>query len=97
MNTNEVIKLGNIWGYDTKTTDFAGNVFDISYISPTLLTMSGGVGNHILSRLLGLNKVIQFGNVANQIVSTRDNPQRGRVYSQLGISPTIYNYGGVEK
>lgn len=42
MNTNEVIKLGNIWGYDTKTTDFAGNVFDIFYISPTLLTMSGG-------------------------------------------------------
>ena len=42
MEKNEVNKIGNIWGYNTKTTDFAGNVFDIFAISPTLTTMSGG-------------------------------------------------------
>ena len=41
-----------------------------------------------------MNKVIQVGNVANQIESSRDNPQRGRVYSTSGIAPTIYCYGG---
>lgn len=42
MLPNDVVKIGNIWGYDTKTTDFAGNVFDIHAISPVLTTMQGG-------------------------------------------------------
>ena len=42
MNPNEVCKIGNIWGYNTKATDFAGNVFDIKGISPVLTTMCGG-------------------------------------------------------
>lgn len=42
MKNNEAIKVGNIWGYNTKTTDFAGNVFDVLGMSPTLTTMSGG-------------------------------------------------------
>ena len=42
MNPNEVCKIGNIWGYNTKATDFAGNVFDTKGISPVLTTMCGG-------------------------------------------------------
>lgn len=37
-------------------------------------------------------KVIQIGNLIR--TKNRDNPQRGRVYSVYGISPTIYMYGG---
>ena len=35
------------------------------------------------------NEVNQLGSCANQIVSTRNNPNRYRIYSILGISPTI--------
>ena len=31
----------------------------------------------------------QLGNIANQITSTRENPQRERVYSTVGTAPTI--------
>ena len=40
------------------------------------------------------NHVIQLGSLANQVYSTRDNPQRQRVYDGGGISPTIYTYQG---
>lgn len=39
-------------------------------------------------------KVKQVGSIANQITSTRDNPQRYRVYDASGISPTINTCGG---
>lgn len=35
------------------------------------------------------NEVNQLGGVAHQIESTRDNPQRYRVYSIFGISPAV--------
>lgn len=35
------------------------------------------------------NEIIQLGGIANQIVSTRDNPQRYRVYDIYGIAPAL--------
>ena len=35
------------------------------------------------------NEIIQVGGIANQITSTRDNPQRYRVYDIRGIAPAI--------
>ena len=35
------------------------------------------------------NNIIQLGSIANQITSTRDNPQRYRVYDIRGIAPTL--------
>jgi hypothetical protein len=35
------------------------------------------------------NKIIQLGSIAHQIVSTRDNPQRYRVYHIEGIAPAL--------
>ena len=35
------------------------------------------------------NEVNQLGGVAHHIESTRDNPQRYRVYSMFGISPAL--------
>lgn len=40
------------------------------------------------------NKVMQLGSIANQITSTRDNPQRYRIYDIYGIAPTIYTAQG---
>lgn len=37
-----------------------------------------------------MNRVIQLGGIANQITSTRDNPQRYRVYDIKGIAPTLH-------
>lgn len=33
--------------------------------------------------------IIQLGSIANQIISTRENPQRYRVYDVRGISPAL--------
>ena len=35
------------------------------------------------------NNIIQLGSIANQITSTRDNPQRYRVYHVDGIAPAL--------
>ena len=35
------------------------------------------------------NEIIQLGGIANQIVSTRENPQRYRVYDPQGIAPAL--------
>ena len=35
------------------------------------------------------NEIKQLDSIANQINSTRDNPQRYRVYSPFGISPAL--------
>ena len=35
------------------------------------------------------NNIIQLGSIANQITSTRDNPQRYRVYHIDGIAPAL--------
>lgn len=35
------------------------------------------------------NSIIQLGSIANQITSTRDNPQRYRVYHINGIAPAL--------
>ena len=35
------------------------------------------------------NEIIQLVGIANQIVSTRDNPQRYRVYDIYGIAPAL--------
>lgn len=40
-------------------------------------------------KLTGLNEIYQVGSIANQIESTRDNPQRYRVYLPCGISPAL--------
>lgn len=37
-------------------------------------------------------KVIQIANLTQD--AARDNPQRRRVYSTNGLSPTIYDYSG---
>ena len=36
-----------------------------------------------------LNNIIQLGSIANQITSTRENPQRYRVYHIDGIAPAL--------
>ena len=36
-----------------------------------------------------MNNVMQVGSIANQITSTRENPQRYRVYHPIGIAPTL--------
>lgn len=41
-----------------------------------------------------MDRVIQVGNILNNEVGFK-NPQRGRVYSVEGLSPTIYTFGGV--
>lgn len=38
-----------------------------------------------------MNKVIQIANLVGHKVA-RKNPNRGRVYYQGGIAPTIYNF-----
>lgn len=35
------------------------------------------------------NNIIQLGSIANQITSTRENPQRYRVYHIDGIAPAL--------
>jgi len=40
------------------------------------------------------NNIIQLGSIANQITSTRDNPQRYRVYHIDGIAPALNTAGG---
>ena len=35
------------------------------------------------------NEIIQLGGIANQIESTRENPQRYRVYDIYGIAPAL--------
>lgn len=35
------------------------------------------------------NEINQLGSIAHQIVSTRDNPQRYRVYHIDGIAPAL--------
>lgn len=35
------------------------------------------------------NDIFQVGSLAHQITSTRDNPQRYRVYLEKGISPAL--------
>ena len=40
-----------------------------------------------------MDRVIQVGNILNNEVGFK-NPQRGRVYSIEGISPTIYDFSG---
>lgn len=35
------------------------------------------------------NEIYQVGSIAHQIESTRDNPQRYRVYLPCGISPAL--------
>lgn len=35
------------------------------------------------------NEINQLGSIAHQIVSTRDNPQRYRVYHTDGIAPAL--------
>lgn len=35
------------------------------------------------------NEIYQVGSLANQITSTRDNPQRYRVYLNGGVSPAL--------
>ena len=35
------------------------------------------------------NSIIQLGSLAHQITSTRDNPQRYRVYHINGIAPAL--------
>lgn len=35
------------------------------------------------------NSIIQLGSIANQITSTRENPQRYRVYHIDGIAPAL--------
>ena len=35
------------------------------------------------------NEIIQLGGIAHQIESTRDNPQRYRVYDIYGIAPAL--------
>lgn len=35
------------------------------------------------------NEIMQVGSIANQITSTRDNPQRYRVYLVGGVSPAL--------
>lgn len=41
-----------------------------------------------------VNKVIQVGNIANQIESKRINPNRHRVYLTCGISPALCTMTG---
>ena len=36
-----------------------------------------------------MNEIYQVGSIAHQIESTRDNPQRYRVYLPCGISPAL--------
>ncbi len=36
-----------------------------------------------------MNEIIQLGGIANQITSTRENPQRYRVYDINGIAPSL--------
>lgn len=40
------------------------------------------------------NEIYQVGSLANQVISTRSNPQRKRVYLECGISPTLNTMQG---
>ena len=40
------------------------------------------------------NRVIQVGNIANHIYSTRENPNQYRVYCVEGISPNLTTANG---
>jgi hypothetical protein len=38
---------------------------------------------------MGLNEIYQVGSIAHQIESTRENPQRYRVYLHIGVCPSL--------
>lgn len=40
------------------------------------------------------NEIYQVGSLANKIVSTRENPQRKRVYLECGIFPALNTMQG---
>lgn len=82
---NELKLLGNIYG-EQFGTGYAGNVWDKNGICPTL-TCTGGVVEE--PQQSSSNRVIQIGSLANQVVSTRNNPQSYRIYRIDGVSPTL--------
>lgn len=85
----KVIQVGNI--YTSKGQN--GNVYSCKGVCPTILSGQGIKGNGIGSN--NAPKIIQVGN----IVSTGNwgNPQRGRIYSSEGCSPTLNSCGGSHK
>jgi len=73
-----------------------GNIYNTDGIAPTLRSGQGIVGNGIGSnnapKILEENKVIQVGNIVD--TGNWDNPQRGRIYSPDGCSPSLNCCGG---
>lgn len=47
MNELNPMKIGNIYSPKYSGTDFAGNVYDAEYISPAILTMTGGGADNL--------------------------------------------------
>ena len=70
---NDIVYLGSIYGKFKQGYD--GSVYSAEGILPTMLTNS--ISNN------------QVGCLANQITSTRNNPNRYRVYLTDGIAPTL--------
>ena len=88
MNNRKMIvnKFGNVYGEQFTGMSFAGNVFDITGISPALRTMQGG-GNQ---PMIIVTKQIGF------IDKGTGEHQSNRVYDPNGISPTLNTSGGIQ-
>lgn len=90
-NILEPKRLGGL--YDTETQKRqAGAIWDKNAISPTLDTMQGDNRQPMIVE--NTNKVMQIGNITDTTNCSWDNPQRGRIYSQEGISPALNTCGG---
>lgn len=85
VNDNQVKQLGNILNGDSKIIDTQGRKKKKCIprdVSPTLRAESHG----------NLPQVIQLGNIVD--TGNWNNPQRGRIYSPDGCSPSLNTCGG---
>lgn len=81
-----VLKIGNI---NPSGNGMNGSVYSEEGLSPTLTSR-----DYKDPRLVNENVVRQIGNIVN--TGNLDNPQRGRIYSSDGCSPSLNCCGGGE-
>lgn len=96
---NRIIQLTNIVEEKNFSNPQIGRVYDASGLCPCLSTMQGGdrqpmfvVKSSWKSKRTWSTKLVQVGQYVDREEETETewmNPQRGRVYSARGCSPTI--------
>ncbi len=67
-------------------------IYDINDIMTSINAQQNGRFNILLENTKEENKILQIGNIVD--TGNFDNPQRGRIYSPSGISPSLNTVGG---